>query len=447
MGKIVCVRLLPAWRVAHADNRPHMSLPSPDAAATAVPAATRRSILLLSFATFCSMATQRICDAMLPELSRVFSVSISQAAQVVSLFAVTYGLAQLWYGPLGDRYGKFRTVVLTTLACSVGSIAAVLAGSLPMLVAARVVVALFAAAVIPLSLAWVGDAVAYAQRQEMLAKLGLGSTCGIVGGQLIGGLFTDTLGWRWAFGFLTVLYLVVGALLWRDLRQQQARAGAPPAAGAAPAAGFARQSLAVVLRPWSRVVLSVAFVEGAVAFGTLAIVASHLHARLGLALSAAGGVVAVFGLGGMLYMAVARPLIRRLGEVGAGRRRRGGVRAGVHRPGLHPALGAGAAGLWRGRLRLFHAAQHHPDQRHPDGARGARHRGDAVRLRAVSGPVGGRAAGGVADGAHRLGRGGGRGRRGAHRSGVDVCRGDRAARAVGSHGRGLIVRAGLTVNP
>lgn len=296
-----------------------MSLPSPDAGAAAVPAATRRSILLLSFATFCSMATQRICDAMLPELSRVFSVSISQAAQVVSLFAVTYGVAQLWYGPLGDRYGKFRTVMLTTLACSVGSVVAVLAGSLPMLVAARVVVALFAAAVIPLSLAWVGDAVAYERRQEMLAKLGLGSTCGIVGGQLIGGLFTDTLGWRWAFGFLTVLYLVVGALLWRDLRQQQARAGAGPAVSAPPAAGFARQSLAVVLRPWSRVVLSVAFVEGAVAFGTLAIVASHLHARLGLALSAAGGVVAVFGLGGMLYMAVARPLIKRLGEAGLAR--------------------------------------------------------------------------------------------------------------------------------
>jgi MFS transporter, YNFM family, putative membrane transport protein len=292
-----------------------MSLPASDTAA-AVPATTRRSILLLSFATFCSMATQRICDAMLPELSRVFSVPIAQAAQVVSLFAVTYGVAQLWYGPLGDRYGKFRTVMLTTLACSVGSIAAALAGSLPLLVAARVVVALFAAAVIPLSLAWVGDAVAYERRQEMLAKLGLGSTCGIVGGQLIGGLFTDTLGWRWAFGFLTLLYLVVGALLWRDLRQQHARAGAVPTPKAAPASGFARQSLAVVLRPWSRVVLSVAFVEGAAAFGTLAIVASHLHARLGLALSAAGGVVAVFGLGGMFYMAVARPLIRRLGEVG-----------------------------------------------------------------------------------------------------------------------------------
>src|SRR5659263_653958 len=107
-----------------------------------ISAATRHSILLLSFATFSSMAAQRICDAMLPELSRVFSVSLAQAAQVVSVFAVVYGLAQLFYGPLGDRLGKFRIVTFTTLACSVGSIMAVFATRLDLLVLARVLVAL-----------------------------------------------------------------------------------------------------------------------------------------------------------------------------------------------------------------------------------------------------------------------------------------------------------------
>ena len=105
-------------------------------------AATRRSILLLSFATFASMAAQRICDAMLPELSRAFAVSLAQAAQVVSVFAVVYGLSQLVYGPLGDRLGKFGIVTFATLACCVGSIVSVFAASLDMLVLARVMVAL-----------------------------------------------------------------------------------------------------------------------------------------------------------------------------------------------------------------------------------------------------------------------------------------------------------------
>ncbi len=291
-----------------------------------IPAGTRRSVLLLSFATFSSMTAQRLCDAMLPELSREFSVSLAQAAQVVSWFAVVYGLAQLFYGPLGDRLGKYRIVTLATLGCSLGSIAAVFAASLDWLVAARVLTSLGAAAIIPLSLAWIGDAVAYERRQETLARVGLGTTLGIACGQLLGGVFTDTLGWRWAFGFMTLLFGGVGLLLLADLRRQQTRpvprhdAALEIADGARP--GFVRQALSIVTGRWSRVVLGVALVEGAVGFGVMAIWASHLHHALHLSLSVSGGIVALFGLGGMLYMAVARFLIRRLGE-------RGLVRVGV----------------------------------------------------------------------------------------------------------------------
>ena len=277
-------------------------------------AATQRSVLLLSFATFSSMAVQRMCDAMLPELSRVFSVTLAQAAQVVSVFAVVYGLSQLFYGPMGDRLGKFKVLTFATLACSVGCIAAAFAPSLDMLIAARVLVALGAAAIIPLSLAWIGDAVPYERLQATLARVGLGTTLGIVGGQLIGGLFTDTLGWRWAFGFMTLLFGAVGTLLLSDLRQQSVKPHSPGSQGPlAPVdrPGFMAQMLGIITGPWSRVVLMVAFVEGAAGFGVLAIWASHLHQTLGLKLSIAGLIVAMFGFGGMVYMAMARVLIGR----------------------------------------------------------------------------------------------------------------------------------------
>ena len=285
-----------------------------------ISAATRRSIALLSLATFASMAAQRICDAMLPELSRVFAVSLGQAALVVSVFAVTYGVAQLFYGPLGDRFGKFRIVTFATLGCCVGSVAATLATSLDMLVWARLLMALGAAALIPLTMAWVGDTVPSDQLQEMLTRTGLGSTLGIVGGQLAGGLLTDALGWRWAFAFLTLLFGVVGSLLWGDWRRQQAAPAEPVlpvAAAAAPQGaqpGFVKQALLIITGPWSRVVLLMALVEGAAGFGVLAIWASHLHRSLGLSLSLAGAIVALFGLGGVMYMAVGRHMIRRFGQ-------------------------------------------------------------------------------------------------------------------------------------
>lgn len=282
--------------------------------------ATKRSILLLSFATFSSMASQRICDAMLPELSRVFAVGLSQAAQVVSVFAVLYGALQLFYGPLGDRLGKFRVIAWATLACSAGNGMAVFADSLDMLVLSRAMVALGAAAIIPLGLAWVGDVAEPAHLQETIARVGLGTTLGIGSGQLLGGLLTDTLGWRWAFGVLAMLYFGVGVLLLADLHRQQtaARAGSGPAlARAGPAhTGFLAPLVSILANPWSRTVLLAAIVEGAAGFGVLAIWASHLHRAFAYSLSAAGAIVALFGAGGVLYMAIARPLIRRLRPVG-----------------------------------------------------------------------------------------------------------------------------------
>ncbi|MBC7648113.1 MAG: MFS transporter [Vitreoscilla sp.] len=285
-------------------------------AITPLSAAHRQSILLLSFATFSSMAVQRICDAMLPELARVFSVSLGQAAQVVSVFAVVYGAAQLFYGPMGDRLGKFRIVTFATLACSVGSVVAVFASSLSMLVVARVMVALGAAAIIPLAMAWVGDMAHEAQLQETLAKVGLGSTLGIVGGQLLGGLLTDVLGWRWAFGFMAVLFLVVGSLLFVNWRAQQRVVAEPTEDKQVLRPGFVAQALTIITGRWSRVVLIVAFMEGATGFGVLAVWASHLHDALGLSLTSAGAIVALFGLGGVTYMATARHLISRLGQPG-----------------------------------------------------------------------------------------------------------------------------------
>jgi predicted MFS family arabinose efflux permease len=185
-----------------------------------------------------------------------------------------------------------------------------------MLVMARVMVALGAAAIIPLTMAWLGDITPHDQLQETLARVGLGSTLGIIGGQLLGGLLTDLLGWRWAFGFMAVLFTLVGALLFADWRAQQALPAEPIADEHFTRPGFVVQALSIITGPWSRVVLVVAFIEGATGFGVLAVWASHLHNALGLSLTSAGAIVALFGLGGVTYMAMARHLINRLGQPG-----------------------------------------------------------------------------------------------------------------------------------
>jgi YNFM family putative membrane transporter len=260
------------------------------------------------------MAVQRICDPMLPELSQVFHAPISEVSKVISFFAIAYGLMQLFYGPVGDRFGKYRVVMLAAMVCSVACVLSGFSTSLDGLVAARVATALAAAAIIPLSLAWVGDAVHYEQRQETLARVGLGTMLGITAGQLFGGLLTDTLGWRWAFALMAGTFATVSFLLWQQLKHLE-----PAARHAHAQVGFFKQLTQVAHNAWARTLLSIALIEGAMVFGLLAVTASHLHQTHQISLTLAGGTTGLFGLGGMAYMAAAKHVIRRFGEVGLAR--------------------------------------------------------------------------------------------------------------------------------
>ena len=251
---------------------------------------------------------------MLPELSKVFEAPMSAVAQVVSIFAICYGVMQLLYGAVGDRWGKYRVVILATLGCGLGCVFSALSTDLDQLVIARIATAIFSAGIIPMSLAWVGDAVDYDKRQETLARVGLGTMLGITSGQFFGGLLTDTLGWRWAFVMMAFFFWTVSYLLWRHWKVLDASHHRHHIS-----AGFFKQLLSAGRDAWVRTLLSIAVIEGACVFGLLAITATHLHNRFGVSLTIAGSTAALFGLGGMVYMATAKYTIHKFGETGLSR--------------------------------------------------------------------------------------------------------------------------------
>jgi predicted MFS family arabinose efflux permease len=247
-------------------------------------------------------------------------VTLGTAAQVISFFSVAYGISQLLFGPLGDRFGKYRVIAWATVACALGSAACALAVDFRALLAARVLAGAMAAAIIPLAMAWIGDVVEYRHRQPVLARFLIGQIVGLAGGVWFGGFTADRLSWRAPYVVIGALLLAVGALLFALQRRLPARArqAAPPAAGSAPAriaADFAH----VLAQPWARTVLVVVFLEGALLYGPFAFFASHLHARFGVALSLAGALVMLYGLGGLLFAATAGRLVPLLGETGLAR--------------------------------------------------------------------------------------------------------------------------------
>lgn len=272
---------------------------------------------LIGLAAFCSMASMRVCDPMLVELSQEFSVTTGDAAAVIAAFAVAYGVLQLVYGPLGDRLGKVHVIIGATSACAVFSAITALAPTFAVLVVSRAAMGAAAAGIIPLSMAWIGDQVPYEQRQETLARLMVATVTGMMAGQWFGGFATETMGWRAAFAVLSVLFCVAAVLLFRHARA--GLAAAPAAAADAPAfswSGYLAGTVNLLRMPRVRWVLAVVAIEGALAFGTLAFVPARMVDGFGLSASAAGGVMVLYGVGGLLYSVFARRWLAVMGEQG-----------------------------------------------------------------------------------------------------------------------------------
>jgi len=260
------------------------------------------------------MASIRLADSMLPALAADFGREPAQVASVITLFALAYGLMQLVWGPLGDRVGTLRVIAWAAIAATLGSLLCALAPTLPMLEAARLLTGACCAAIIPLSIAFVGDTVAYGERQATLARLATGTLTGLIAGQVLGGLAADTVGWRAAFGLLAVVFLVTGIM---TLRMQSRLAG-PARRPSAPftAGALLRGYGAVMAGGWSRLVLLSAMLEGALMLGAIAFIPTWLHLRTGQSLASAGLSVAAMGVGGLLFASTAKPWIAALGERG-----------------------------------------------------------------------------------------------------------------------------------
>ena len=303
------------------------------------PSQERRHLQLLGLAGFASMASMRIGDPMLVVLGEEFQVSTGEASGVVSVFAVVYGLMQLFYGPLGERFGKLRVVSLAVAACALFSTITALSVNLPMLLVMRGLMGAAAAGIIPLSMAWVGDQVPYERRQETLAKLMSATVIGMMSGLWFGGFAADTLGWRSAFVLLAAMFAWPALLLWRERQKSSA-----PALSQAPSiVDSFRLTGQLLVMPRVRWVMGVTATEGALVIGALAFMPTHLHQQYGLSVVAAGSVMMLYGVGGLLYSQMARRWLAWLGE-------RGLVRTGAALVAVGLLVLAWGSGVWVGML-------------------------------------------------------------------------------------------------
>jgi predicted MFS family arabinose efflux permease len=273
-----------------------------------------RAIALLAVAGFASQAMVRSTDSLLPQIASDFSVTVGVASIIVSGYSLMHGSMQFVIGPVGDRFGKYRMIAIMCALTSLVVLGCALAQSLPWLTLARIGSGVTAAWIIPLGMAWIGDVVPYAQRQQVLGRYLSGQIIGQLFGQAAGGIIGDLFGWRAMFFVLAATLAIAAAALFRELAVNPMTRPAPHVDRRW--RGFIAEYSVVLAQPWARVVILAVAFEAALVWGAFAYVGADLNQRFGLSYTLVGVVVGTFGIGGLLYALTVKQLVARLGQTG-----------------------------------------------------------------------------------------------------------------------------------
>jgi predicted MFS family arabinose efflux permease len=272
------------------------------------------AITLLALASFAAQAMVRVTDSLLPQIAADLNVSVGATSIVVTAYLLAHGSVQLVIGPIGDRFGKYLCVSIAAAGSTAMVVACGLAPSLPVLVAARLACGLATGWIIPFALAFVGDVIPYARRQQVIGRFLSGQILGQLFGQAAGGVLGDYFGWRNVFFILAAVLAAATLGLFYELwRNPITHANATPQHRGR---GFIADYSAVLRSPWARAVIVIAFIESAAMFGAFTYVGADLHLRFGVGFTLVGLFVGAFAIGGLIYSLSVRLLVNRFGQTG-----------------------------------------------------------------------------------------------------------------------------------
>jgi len=158
------------------------------------------ALTAVSLATLMSYLDNNVVNVALPTIERSLHLSVSGLEWIVSSYLLVLGGLLLVGGRVADVFGRRRMFLIGLVIFTLSSLAAGLAGSAGVLIAARAVQGLGAALVMPASLAII--AATFTNARERTAAIGIWSAVGALGlalGPAIGGLISQHLHWGWIF--------------------------------------------------------------------------------------------------------------------------------------------------------------------------------------------------------------------------------------------------------
>lgn len=160
----------------------------------------RGTLLAASLGFVVVLLDVSVVNVALDALRQEFATNIAGLQWVINAYTLVFAALLLTSGALGDRIGARRVFLLGFVVFTLASAACGLAGSLPMLVIARLVQGLGAALLVPNSLAMLQQA--FPDREQRSRAVGWWGAFGgisLAAGPVLGGLLVTHIGWRSIF--------------------------------------------------------------------------------------------------------------------------------------------------------------------------------------------------------------------------------------------------------
>lgn len=174
-------------------------------------------LAVLAVGTVLAPLDSSIVNIALPSIAAQFGERLSAVSWVTTAYLLTSASLLLSMGRLGDVWGLRRLYVAGLGIFGLGSLACAFAGTLPMLVGARVFQAVGSAMLFAAGPALVTRTFPPNKRGWALGYISLAVSVGLTAGPALGGLLVGTFGWPSIFLINIPLTAVVAVLAWRLL--------------------------------------------------------------------------------------------------------------------------------------------------------------------------------------------------------------------------------------
>ncbi|WP_149359328.1 DHA2 family efflux MFS transporter permease subunit [Lolliginicoccus suaedae] len=164
---------------------------------------------------FMILVDSTIVAVAVPSIMASLGTDIATTVWASSAYLLAFAVPLLITGRLGDSLGPKRVYMAGLVVFTLSSLACGLAGTIGLLIAARVVQGLGASLMNPQTMAIITRLFPAQRRGAALGMWGAVAGAATLAGPLLGGLLVGTLGWEWIFFVNVPLGMLALVLAWR----------------------------------------------------------------------------------------------------------------------------------------------------------------------------------------------------------------------------------------